>query len=230
MAPKSDGRTRSDRLAAAIADAIVSAELPPGTRLDEQGLADRYEVSRTPVREALRQLATSGLIEMRPHRGAVVAAVTRERLEALFVAMGEMEATCARLCALCMTPLERRRLQALQEAMADLVHQGDPAPYEQANVVFHSAIYAGAHNAVLQEMTAGLRRRLAPFRRAQFRTAGRLARSFAEHAEVVRAIVAGDAAAAHRTMLHHVSLVGDAFEEFAVSRGVALEPLPSSYA
>ncbi len=210
-------------LASAIADAIVNAELPPGTRLDEQSLADRYEVSRTPVREALRQLATSGLIEMRPHRGAVVATLTRERLEALFVAMGEMEATCARLCALSMTPLERRRLQALQEAMGELVRQGDPDPYEQANVVFHSTIYAGTHNEVLQDMTATLRRRLAPFRRAQFRTVGRLPRSFSEHADVVRAILAGDAAGAHGAMLHHVSLVGDAFEEFAAARGLAVD-------
>ena len=227
---KMDGRTRSDMLASAIADAIVNAELSPGTRLDEQSLADRYQVSRTPVREALRQLATSGLIEMRPHRGAVVAQVTKDRLEALFVAMGEMEATCARLCALSMTPLERRRLQALQETMSDLVRKGEPEPYEQANVVFHSAIYAGTHNAVLQELTAGLRRQLAPFRRAQFRTAGRLPRSFAEHEAVVGAILAGDAAGAHGAMLHHVSLVGDAFEEFALARGLGLQFVPSSYA
>ena len=64
-------------------------------------------------------------------------------------------------------------------------------------------------------MAASLHRRLDPFRRAQFRTHGRLAKSHAEHAQVVQAVLAGDAAASHRTMLHHVSLVGDAFDEFA---------------
>jgi DNA-binding GntR family transcriptional regulator len=217
---KAVGQTRADRLCSAIADAILSAELAPGLRLDEQTLADRYQVSRTPVREALRQLATTGLIEMRPHRGAVVATLTHDRLEAMFVAMGEMEATCARLAALSMSPVERRRLQALHEAMADLVQRGDPEAYDQANLAFHTAIYAGAHNEVLRDMTAGLHRRLDPFRRAQFRTDGRLAKSHAEHAQVVQAILAGDAAAAHGTMLHHVSLVGDAFDEFAAKRPI----------
>lgn len=211
------GGTRTDMLCAAIAEAILRAELAPGERLDEQGLAARYNVSRTPVREALRQLATSGLIEMRPRRGAVVATLTQARLDAMFVAMGEMEATCARLCALRMSPVDRRRLQALHEHMDPLAQLADPSAYEDANTLFHSAIYAGAHNEVLQDMTAALRRRLLPFRSAQFRTEGRLPRSFAEHAEVVRAILAGDAAGAHQAMLHHVSLVGDAFDTFAAA-------------
>jgi len=131
--------------------------------------------------------------------------------------MGEMEATCARLAAMTMTPVERRRLQSLHEGMADLVRRGEPEPYADANQFFHAMIYAGSHNPVLADFTAGLRRRLAPFRRVQFRTAGRLPRSHAEHDQVVRAILTGDAAAAHATMLHHVSLVEDAFERFRAS-------------
>ena len=207
--------TLTDKLAADVADAVLSGALAPGTRLDEHGLAERYGVSRTPVREALRQLAASGLIEMRPRRGAVVAAVTGAQLDDLFVAMGEMEATCARLSAIGMTPVERRRLQVRHEAMAELAVQGDPEAYATANTDFHSAIYAGAHNAPLAEFTASLRRRLLPFRRAQFRLPGRLARSQAEHEAVVRAILSGDATAAHAAMLHHVSLVEDAFETYA---------------
>ena len=88
--------TTVDKLANAMAEAILSGEFAPGYRLDEQLLAQRDEVSRTPVREALRQLATTGLIEIRPRRGAIVTRVTPEQLEELFVAMGELEATCAR--------------------------------------------------------------------------------------------------------------------------------------
>jgi DNA-binding GntR family transcriptional regulator len=207
-------QTRSDQLAAQIANAILSGEFTPGYRLDEHQLAQRFAVSRTPVREALRQLAASGLIEVRPRRGAIVAAVTPEELETLFVAMAEMEASCARMATQRMTPLERRRLQALHEDMAGLVRSGDPEAYADANQSFHLMIYAGAHNAVIADFTAGLRQRLAPFRRAQFRTLGRLPRSHAEHEAVVRAILTGNAAAAHAAMLHHVSLVEDAFDEF----------------
>ena len=205
--------TRAERLAAEIADAILTGELPPGSRLDEQGLAARYSVSRTPVREALRQLGASGLIEIRPHRGATVAHVTHAQLEELFVAMGEIEATCARLAAMRMTPLERRRLGALHDHMAGLVEADDREGYAEANVAFHGAIYAGAHNGVIADMALGLRRRLLPYRRAQFRAPGRLPRSHAEHSAVVRSILAGYAAAAHAAMGDHVSLVEDAFEQ-----------------
>jgi DNA-binding GntR family transcriptional regulator len=212
-----DNPTRTERLAAEIADAILSGEFAPGARLDEQSLAQHYSVSRTPVREALRQLATTGLIEMRPRKGAIVSQITAEQLDALFGAMAEMEGTCARLATMSMTPLERRRLQSHHDGMAELVAAGEPDPYAEANHAFHTAIYAGAHNAVLADFTTALRRRLAPFRRAQFRAPGRLARSHAEHDAVVKAILSGDAAAAHAAMLHHVSLVEDAFEQFTAS-------------
>ncbi|MBB3769527.1 DNA-binding GntR family transcriptional regulator [Angulomicrobium tetraedrale] len=208
-----DGQTRAEKLASEIADAILDGTFEPGSRLDEHMLAARYGTSRTPVREALRQLAATGLIDLRPRRGAIVALVTSDQLEVLFVAMGELEATCARLSALSMTPIERRRLEVLQDSMGELVAQNDVAAYTAANTSFHTLFYTGCHNPVISEMAIGLRRRLAPFRQAQFRAVGRLARSHAEHAVVVGAVLAGNASAAHAAMLRHVSLVEDAFEE-----------------
>ena len=210
-----DNPTLAEKLATAIADGILSGALKPGVRLDEVSLAQQHGVSRTPVREALRQLTTSGLIDMRPRKGAIVSKATPEQVESLFVAMAEMEATCARLAAMSMTPIERRRLQARHEAMTALARAGDPDAYSDANVAFHSVIYAGAHNATVAEFALNLRRRVGPFRRAQFQVEGRLARSNQEHDAVVRAILSGDAAGAHEAMLHHVSLVEDAFETFA---------------
>ena len=210
-----DTRTHAERLAEEIGDAILRAAILPGARLDEQSLAERYNVSRTPVREALRQLAATGLIEMRPRRGAIVSRMTSEYLNQLFVAMGEMEATCARLCALRMSPIERRRLQAQHETMGALQRMADTENYITENSTFHALIYAGAHNPPLAEIATGLRRRLEPFRRAQFRAPGRISKSHAEHDGVVAAILRGDAATAHTSMLHHVSLVEDAFEQVA---------------
>jgi DNA-binding GntR family transcriptional regulator len=212
-----DNPTLADRLATAIADGILSGALKPGVRLDEMGLADQHGVSRTPVREALRQLSLSGLIDMRPRKGAIVSKATPDQVESLFVAMAEMEATCARLAAISMTPIERRRLQARHEAMLVVANAGETEAYSDANVAFHGAIYAGSHNAPLAEYAMNLRRRVGPFRRAQFQVEGRLVRSNQEHDTVVRAILSGDAAGAHAAMLHHVSLVEDAFEAFAAT-------------
>jgi DNA-binding GntR family transcriptional regulator len=214
-----DTRTRTDRLADQIADAILVGSLEPGMRLDEQGLAERFGVSRTPVREALRQLAASGLIIARPRRGAVVASVTPDQLNGLFVAMGEIEATCARLAALSMTPLERRALVALHERMGMLARRGRHDDYLEANQSFHAQIYGGAHNSVIEEFAIALRRRLEPYRRMQFRAPGRLRKSHAEHDDVVRAIVAGDAIAAHAGMLSHVNLVEIAYDQLADREG-----------
>ena len=210
-----DKQTRTEWLASQIADAVLAGELPPGTRLDEQSLADRYGVSRTPVREALRQLGTSGLIEMRPRRGAVVADLTGERLESLFVAMGEIEATCARLAALSMSPIERRRLALLHERMGEMARANDEQIYAEANVLFHTTIYAGTHNDVLNDIASSLRLRVSPFRRVQFRARGRLMKSHTEHDAVTKAIIAGNAMAAHGEMGSHMSFVEDAFEEVA---------------
>ena len=207
--------TRADQLSDKIADAILAGEYPPGARLDEQGLADRFGVSRTPVREALRLLGATGLIDLRPRRSAVVARISSAELVELFVAMGEIEATCARLCAMSMTPIERRHLELLHESMGEMARRGDAEAYVGANIAFHSTIYAGAHNTALGDFATSLRRRLFPFRRAQFRAPGRLELSCAEHDVIVRAILRGDAATAHESMLRHVNIVEDAFERVA---------------
>ena len=151
----SQAGTRADRLAIEIADAILSGQFAPGERLDEQRLAETYEVSRTPVREALRRLAATGLIEVRPRRGAIVTEITGERLNGLFVAMAEIEATCARLAAISMSPIERRRLGALHEQMGELARKGHRVAYTDANHAFHTMLYSGAHNSVL-DCGAGL--------------------------------------------------------------------------
>jgi DNA-binding GntR family transcriptional regulator len=215
--PDLEGATQADRLAEAIVESVLSGEFQPGLRLDEGMLADRYGVSRTPVREALRQLASTGLIELKPRRGATVATATSAQLEALFGAMAEIEATCARLAAMSMTPIERRRLQHTQDAMAAIALRDDRDGYAVANVGFHTQIYLGAHNEILSDFATSLRRRLAPFRRAQFRTEGRTSRSNLEHAAVVKAILAFDPSAAHAAMIHHMSLVEDSFGQLGAA-------------
>src|SRR5579862_5948996 len=153
------------KLAEKIETLVLSGELQPGARLDEQVLAQRFEVSRTPVREALRQLASTGLIELKPNRGAFVSMLTPEQLDEMFAAMAELEATCARLAAMSMTPVERRNLQRLHENMGEMAARDLVQDFAEANTAFHSTIYSGAHNRFLEEATASLRRRLDAYRR-----------------------------------------------------------------
>lgn len=213
--PAAPPRTRTEALRLQIADEIISGVLEPGTPLDEQELAARFGVSRTPVREAIRQLAASGLVSVRPHRGAVVALPTPTQLDDMFEAMGELEALCAGLAARNMTVPERRGLEALHQALRALVHEGDPLRYHETNEAFHAAIYAGTHNGYLAELTLMTRARVAPFRRAQFRTTGRLGGSYQEHDLIVQAILRGDQPGAAEAMRAHIGIVRDAFRSYA---------------
>ncbi|BBK29839.1 GntR family transcriptional regulator [Stella humosa] len=203
-------RTRADRLREDLAEEILSGRLGPGVRLDEQGLADRYGVSRTPVREALRQLAATGLVEARPHKGVVVTTPSPKVLAESFEVMAELEAACAALAARRMPAGLRRSLARVHGRLRLLADAGDPEDYAALNLEFHDLIWQGCGNATLAAMTADVRRRVGPFRRLQFRLAGRLQRSWEEHDAVVQAILAGDPAAARAAMLGHVGLVGDA--------------------
>jgi DNA-binding GntR family transcriptional regulator len=210
-------RTLAEELRLALADDIVRGLIVPGAALDETELARRFGVSRTPVREAIRQLAASGLVEVRAHRGAVVARPSEERLIGMFEAMAELEALCAGLAAERMTAPERRALETAHVGLRALIHSGDPQRYHEVNEAFHAAIYAGAHNAYLAEMTHATRYRVQPFRRAQFRNLGRLAKSHVEHDRVVLAILRGDREVAAGAMRLHIMKVCEEYEAYAGS-------------
>ena len=210
-------RTLAEELRLQLADDIVRGELEHGAALDEMELARRFQVSRTPVREAIRQLAASGLIEARAHRGAIVARPTEERLAGMFEAMAELEALCAGLAAERMTLAERRSLEAVHEELRTLIHVGDPQRFHEVNEAFHGALYAGAHNAYLAELTLATRARVQPFRRAQFRNLGRLAQSHGEHDQVVQAILRGERARAAAVMHAHIMRVREEYVLYAES-------------
>jgi DNA-binding GntR family transcriptional regulator len=207
--------TTVDQMVRAIADRIVTGIARPGEKLDEVSLAERFDVSRTPVREALRQLSAMGLVEQRPNRGAIVTVVTPEHLASMFESMAELEGICARLSAERMTAPERRRLEQHHQESARLVQAGARDEYEAFNTEFHTRLYLGAHSSHIAELTVATRSRLAPFRRAQFRLAGRLAKSWSEHDAIVTAIQRGDGAAAGAAAKAHVSLVSEASAVFA---------------
>lgn len=208
-------RTRAEELRLQLADEIVRGVYAPGAPLDETSIANRFNVSRTPVREAIRLLAASGLVEVRPHRAAVVARPDADQLANMFEAMAGLEALCAGFAAERMTTPERRALEDIHERLRVLIQSGDPQQYHEVNEAFHNAIYDGAHNAYLAELALSTRARVQPFRRAQFRNLGRLAKSHIEHDRVVEAILRGEKNVAAAAMNEHIILVREEYEHYS---------------
>ncbi|ACB78239.1 transcriptional regulator, GntR family [Methylorubrum populi BJ001] len=194
----------SDQIRNALTDEIAAGVLAAGIALDEQDLADRFGASRTPVREALRQLAANGLVEMRPRRGVVVARTTPERIMEMFETTAEFEALCVRLATYRMTPLELSALMDLHEQSAVPVAAQDYDTYDALNRAFHEALYRATHNGFMAEQALAIRSRLSAFRRTQLRQGERILRSRAEHGEILQAIAEGDGDIAARRMRAHM--------------------------
>jgi len=206
--------TRADELRQILADEIVRGKIRPGDTLDETAMAARFHVSRTPVREAIRQLAASGLVDAKPHRAAIVARPSHDDLIGMFEVMAELEGLCAYYAAERMTPAERVGLAQVHDDLRLLIQDGDPQNYHETNQLFHGTVYSGAHNAYLAELTLATRIRVQPFRRAQFRNLGRLAKSHEEHDRVVTAVMRADSSAAQKAMRDHIMTVFDEYEAY----------------
>lgn len=208
---------QSERLGELIEERIVTGVYPPGTRLDEQELADTFGVSRTPVREALIQLASVGLIEIKPRRGATVPEVGADRVCEMFEVMAELEAMCGRLAARRITPAEQSALQEAHRACEAARDADTPDVYYQLNEIFHQRIYEASHNAFLIEQATALHRRLRPYRRLQLRVRNRMASSFNEHQAIVDSIIKGDSELAGAQLRAHVTVQGERFADLVAT-------------
>jgi DNA-binding GntR family transcriptional regulator len=208
---------QAQRLKQTIEDEIVDGTLPLGARLDEVQLAERFGVSRTPIREAIIQLTMTGLVETRPRKGATVSTPEPQHLQAMFEAMAEIEAACGRLAARRLIPEDEAALQEALAACKRAADAGDSEAYYQENYTFHTVVYRACRNSFLEEQARQLSRRLAPFRRLQLRVRQRLAQSLAEHTEIVEAIVSGNEVRAAESLRSHVMVQGDRFSDLVAS-------------
>jgi DNA-binding GntR family transcriptional regulator len=196
--------TASARIYKELATQIIQGKLSPGQKLEEMQLAAQFGVSRTPIREALRELAARGFIDLVPRRGGVVTRVSLDQLIDMLEAECEVEALCASLSAHRMTALEKSALESTFAQMEHLVADKNVTQYLELNQTFHAQINAGAHNATISGITRDLREKLAPFRQQHMLATGiRLTQSLEEHREIVRAIMAGSAHSAYEAMRRH---------------------------
>lgn len=212
----SGGQTLPARLAREMELEIVNGSLAPGTELDERVLAERFGVSRTPVREALRRLAAEGMVEVRPRRRAIVRSLDKQHLAQMFEVLASLEALAAECAARRMTLEQIDRLKEIHGEIGQAVEAKDGDAFDRLNHAFHSKIYQGASNPYLHEQVEMLRTRLAPYRRWLLRKLNRMRQSHREHGLILEGISDGDGERAAAEMRRHVR-DDDRFLDFLMS-------------
>ncbi|MDE1906639.1 MAG: GntR family transcriptional regulator [Rhodospirillales bacterium] len=208
------GETIAGRIRTSLADAITSGKIKPGSEIDELELAQSFGASRTPVREALRELAATGLVIIKPRRGARVVEMTPDLVGELFELMAEIEAICVRFATYRIKASERAALSHIHETSLITVQAQDLDAYDILNQEFHATLYEATHNSELQNYALALRQRGAPFRRAQFRGLERLKASWTEHDAILHAIFEGNGDVAAQLMRAHMLKAGNVFMDY----------------
>ena len=187
---------------------IVEGKLLPGDKLDEEVLAARLKASRTPVREALRALASVGLVHIQPRIGATVNKPTVSEVIELFEVVAEMEAAAARLVCVRASDPEIAKIVAQHKSCEDQARSGTADSYFDANTQFHNMIWSAAGNHVLEDQIVLLNRRLSPYRRFVTFKPGRQEEAVAEHAQIADAIQNRNSVVAVVAMREHVTILG----------------------
>ncbi|GJD50573.1 HTH-type transcriptional repressor GlaR [Methylobacterium crusticola] len=214
VTPLRPGVTLTESLRRRLEADIAAGHLEPGCRLDEQEIAQRFGVSRTPVREAFRLLAAGDLVTLRGRQGATVRTISAQALIEMFQVMAELEGLCARLAARRAPPGWRARIDAIHQRLVDRADGPDADGFYDVNQEFHEAIYEASRNAFLAEQTRRLRNQVAAYRRRVTRMPNRMTDTVREHEAIMRAILAHDPERAHQAMRDHVNLLGDNLLDF----------------
>jgi DNA-binding GntR family transcriptional regulator len=204
-----------------IRDMIVEGELPPGERVNEGALSEQFGISRTPLREALKVLASEGLVELRPNRGTRVSAITPEEVGELFEAVSGIERMAGELAALRMTERDIERLKALHERMERHYEAGERHEYFRLNQQIHNTVVSLAGNSILEATHASLMVRVRRARYMAIQSPERWHESVQEHRAIMQALEARDSAGAGDLILNHVRRTGEVVKQSFVASGPA---------
>lgn len=194
---------------------ILEGNLPPGMRLDEQELAKRFQVSRTPVREALLELTAQGLVMQVAHRGTFVADLTLEDVFGSYEVLARLEGLCAKLATRRMTPAQKQDLQQLHQRMADSLDSAQRSQYIELDAAFHDTLVAGAHNGSLAEHIRLCNKKIAPVRLSSMYSVADMAVAHTEHEALLQAMLAGEDDLAERLMTMHVAMRAEQVRDLA---------------
>lgn len=183
---------------------IFAHELLPGTWVDEQKLAEQYGISRTPLREALKVLASEGLVILKPRRGCYVTEISPQDLDDIFPLIALLEGRCAAEAVAKMTPADLEQLTAIHERLELSAREERIADFFEANQEFHKTIQELANNRWLLQVIQDLRKVLKLSRLHSLSLEGRLQQSLEEHRTILAALKAGDAPLVEKAMHDHL--------------------------
>lgn len=175
-----------------LRDVIAEGELPPGRRISERDLCEHLGISRTPLREALKVLASEGLVEMTPHRGTRVVRLTLKEVDDLFQVMGALEALSGELACRFVEDADMRQIEALHRAMVEHFERGDLPNYFRLNQQIHEKIVAIADNEVLAKTYLGLAGRIRHYRYMANLSRPRWKQAVREHDDIIAALAKRD--------------------------------------
>jgi DNA-binding GntR family transcriptional regulator len=213
LRPAESGESAAASIEKDLRRAIIELELLPGTRLSEQEIATRLGVSRQPVREALIRLAHSRLIEIRPHRGTVVARISaREMTEALFVRQSVELAVVAK-AAQAFDPWQRKRIGSLLLKQAEAASRLDHAGFRDHDEAFHIAIAAGAGVGIAWVAIADMKTHMDRVCNMTLQSEADMQRRVREHHAIMDAVDTHDAEGAQRAMAEHLGSILDDLPE-----------------
>lgn len=206
--------SRSSEIKAILEGEIERGDLPPGEPMDERALAARFNVSRTPVREALQQLAAQNLVQIVPRQGVFVIKMTVPQLREMLELLGELEAVSAKLAARRMDDAQRDALSRAINDGVEALGAGDGKRFAQSNAAFHEVICAACHNEYLADQIRTLRRMIDRYRPKVFMAPSRREKSIKEHQKLGEALLAGDETLAQALMMEHAPVGAAGFSEF----------------
>lgn len=195
-------KSKKDLVVDVIREAILSGELVPGARLLQDDLAERLQVSSTPVREALRQLESEGILQSSPNRGVRVAEVDLQAVHEIYLIRANLESLAARLAVPKMRPADLERLRALQAQIEQRIERKEFKELRRLNYELHFAIYEAAGLPELLKLIRGLWTKF-PWDTLHV-LPGRAYMSADEHIELIEALAAGDAELAGWLMRQHI--------------------------
>lgn len=202
-----------DELAVRLRRMIVEDELEPGVRINERELCERFGVSRTPLREAIKVLAREGYVRLTPNRGATVAALTTQDLEEAFPIMAALEALAGELAAQNATDAQIASILQDHARMRAAYEAGDRPSYFARNEAIHLAIAEASGNATLEQMQRSLDGRVRRGRYQANISPARWRQAMAEHEEIADALAARDAprlaAILHRHLKNKLAALRD---------------------
>jgi DNA-binding GntR family transcriptional regulator len=201
---------------------LVEGRIDAGAKLNERELAERLAVSRTPLREAIKQLAAEGLVELLPHRGAVALQLSEQDVRDSFELMATLEGLSGELAAARITDAELVQIQAWHYEMLAAYTRRELSAYYRLNAQIHSAINAAARNPVLARTYAQVNARLQALRFRSNQDEAKWQRAVHEHGRMVEALGARDAGALREVLVTHLNHKRDVVLELMRSGRLAM--------